>query len=271
MKVQLIATDLDGTLIPYGKAIPEPVLDALQEALDQGIFVVPVTGRSYAAIPPEILSLSGLRYVISSNGAVILDLYRDQILNRTLIPAGEAAGILRKLKDQGIYSSVYSDNRIYNWSRLPSYLEQYYRPRMTIFRQNPRNDLADFLERNGLDVEKIFIAVHEEGMRETLRRDLQRHSNILLTSSSPWNLEVNHRNADKGTALRWLAHHLLLSSSEILAMGDNENDITMLQFAGISAAMENGTKEAKTAARLVIPDCEQAGAAEFLRKNILDR
>lgn len=271
MKVRLIATDLDGTLIPYGKTIPEAVLTALQEALDRGIFVVPVTGRSFAAIPPEILSLSGLRYVISSNGAVILDLEQDRVLCRTLIPAGEAAAILRMLQEQGVYSCAYSGNRIYNWARLPSYLEQYYRPRMKIFLQNPREDLAGFLEQNGLDVEKMFIAVHEERKREELRWELQSRPGILLTSSSPWNLEVNHRDADKGTALRRLARHLSLPPDEILAMGDNENDLTMLRFAGVSAAVENGTREAKAAAQMVIPGCEQAGAAQFLRKNILDR
>lgn len=271
MKVRLIATDLDGTLIPYGKAIPEAVLDVLQEALDRGIFVVPVTGRSLAAIPPEILSLSGLRYIISSNGAVVQDLQEDRVIRQTLIPAAKAAAILRQLQKMEIYSCVYSNNRIFNWEQRPSYLEQYYRQRMNIFRQNPKKDLAAYLEENGLGVEKIFIAVYEEEKREETRRSLREQEGLLLTSSSRWNLEVNHQNADKGTALSWLAGQLSLSPMDILAMGDNENDLTMLRFAGISVAPENGTWEAKGVAQLAMADCEQAGAAAFLKKNVLDR
>ena len=269
--VRLIATDLDGTLVPSGRPVPEPVLAALQEALDRQIQVVPASGRSLAAFPEEILGLSGLRYVISSNGAMIQDIRERRLLRQVLIEASDAAEILRMLYQEGLYSCVYSGNKIYNWRWLPSYLERYYASRMSIFRQNPQEDLAAFVEQCGSGVEKLFIAVHDPRQRERIRQNLGKWPDVRITSSSSWNLEVNRQGADKGSALAWLADWLRIPQEETAALGDNENDRTMLAFAGHSAAPENGTKEAKMLARELFPPCEDGGAAVFLKKILLDR
>lgn len=269
--IRLIATDLDGTLIPAGKKIPEPVLRALQKAIDSGIEVVPASGRSLAAIPPEILRLSGLHYAISSNGAMVQDLKKNQVLRRVLLPAPEAADLLRFLHREQVYSCVYSENQIYNWQKLPEDLEQYYPSRMTIFHQNPQEDLAAFLEQRGLGIEKIFVAVWDEEKRKKIRRELERWPDAQVTSSSLWNLEVNRKGADKGSALAWLSNMLHIPREEVAALGDNENDRTMLAFAGRPASPENGMPEAKELARELFPPCEDAGAAEWIQKILLDR
>ncbi len=269
--IRLIATDLDGTLIPHGRKIPEPVLQALQKALDLGIQVVPASGRSLAAVPPEILGLSGLRYVISSNGAMVQDLQKNQVLRRVLLPAPEAAELLRFLHREKVYSCVYSENQIYNWRALPENLERYYPSRMTIFHQNPQEDLAAFLEQRGLGIEKIFVAVWDREQRNKIRRELDRWTDAQVTSSSLWNLEVNRKGADKGSALAWLAGMLKISREEVAALGDNENDRTMLAFAGRPAAPEDGTPETKALAGELFSPCGEAGAAEFVQKILLDR
>ncbi len=269
--IRLIATDLDGTLVPQDRPVPEPVLAALQEALDQHVLVVPASGRSLAAFPEEILGLSGLRYVISSNGALIQDIQEKQLLRQVLIAAPEAAEILRMLYQEGIYSCAYSGNQIYNWRWLPAYLERYYASRMSIFHQNPQEDLAAFLEQRGYGVEKLFVAVHDPEHRERIRQALGKWPDVRITSSSSWNLEVNRQGADKGSALAWLAERLRIPQEETAALGDNENDRTMLAFAGYPAAPENGTEEAKALAREIFPPCEAGGAAVYLKKILLDR
>ena len=269
--IRLIATDLDGTLIPPGRPVPAAVMEALREALDRQIPVVPASGRSLAAIPGEILSLPGLRYVISSNGAVVQDLRRDMPLRQILMAAPEAAEVLRMLWEKGIYSCAYSGNQIYNWKWTPAYLERYYPTRASLFQRNPQENLTDFLEARGLGVEKLFVAVPDGAMREAVRREIGRWPQLQVTSSSSRNLEINRRGADKGSALAWLAGTLGVSREEVAALGDNENDATMLAYAGWSGVPENAIPQVKPLARQVFPPCEEGGAAVFLSKILLDR
>ena len=107
MQIRLIATDLDGTLVPAGGSTPERVLLTLEEAMRRGILVVPATGRTLTSIPPEISGLSGIRYIISSNGAAITDRKERRRIHETLIPAPAAAEILRRLSVYGVYSCAY--------------------------------------------------------------------------------------------------------------------------------------------------------------------
>ena len=86
-------------------------------------------------------------------------------------------------------------------------------------------------------------------------------------TSAYWNnLEIQSRGAGKGAAVRWLAKQMGAAREEILTLGDNTNDLPMLQASGWPVAMENGVDELKRAARLIAPDCADDGAAQILEK-----
>ena len=140
MQIRLIATDLDGTLVPAGGSTPERVLLTLEEAMRRGILVVPATGRTLTSIPPEISGLSGIRYIISSNGAAITDRKERRRIHETLIPAPAAAEILRRLSVYGVYSCAYIHDTVYNWSELPSFLSNYYK-NLEHFHKNGKKDI----------------------------------------------------------------------------------------------------------------------------------
>ena len=268
MKIKLVATDLDGTLIPTGRSTPEIVLDTLEEVMEQGIYVVPATGRTLSGIPSEILSLTGLRYVISSNGAVITDVQTGQRVYERLIPPAEAAALLRRLYTYDAYACAYIENQPFNWRTLPGFLRRYYR-NIAFFQQNPRYDLAAYIEENALHVEKIFVAVASQEEKVLLRSEMRQFSDLQLTSTSAWNLELTYRDADKGNALAWLGKSLNILPEEILAMGDNENDHTMLRLAGIAVTPSNGTDATREIADMVIPSCDHCGTASYLREHLL--
>ena len=269
-KIRLIAADIDGTLLPTGwDRIPDRVLSALQQALDAGITVVPASGRLLSGVPPELLTLAGLRYVITCNGASITDQTTGECIYQKRIPEKYAADILRKLKNYDVYSCIYLPDGAYNWSELHPGLYTTYLHRIPFFRQNPREDLADFVESHGAWAEKIFVAVFDEAERDRVRRELGALPGIHITSSSSRNLEINHVDADKGLALSWLSRELEITPAEILAMGDNENDYTMLTFAGTAIVPANGTDVTRQIATAVVPDCERCGTAEYLENYVL--
>lgn len=268
MNIRLIATDLDGTLVPAGKSTPEKVLLTLSQVMQAGIYLVPVTGRTLTSLPPEILSLSGIRYIISSNGAVITDMQSNERIHETLIPAGVAAEILTRLQAYPVYSSVYINNQVYNRAELPDFIHRRYR-NLDHFHKNRQADLARFVEQNGYDAEKIFVAVDDPEIRRQIRLEMGGIPGVQLTSSAPYNLEFNRMDADKGKALAWLCEYLGIPTDNVLAMGDNENDHSMLRLAGLSIAPENASPETKKMVSQVVADCQKGGTADFLKEWIL--
>ena len=270
MDIRMIATDLDGTVIPIGGTAPPFALDILAEAARQGICVVPATGRTLTALPAEILGLSGIRYIISGNGAAVTDRVCGQRIYENLIPYEAAAQILEILVRYPVYTCVYMGDQPYNWEEIPDFLEKYYR-NMSFFGRNPQRDLIASVRERKMNVEKIFVAVPDPEERRRLRTKLSGLPGIQITSSSPRNLEFNRENASKGTALAWLGEHLGIGPEYTLAMGDNENDHSMLRYAGISLTPENGTEETKRLAGYIVPDAAEGGPVLFVREHALKR
>lgn len=86
-----------------------------------------------------------------------------------------------------------------------------------------------------------------------------------LTSSMEGNMEINHASADKGAALKWLCSHLGIPLEHTLAIGDGDNDMEMIQYAGWGIAMGNSRDELKRLARYVTGDNDHGGVEEVLR------
>lgn len=267
---RMIISDIDGTLLPAGKTeIPGRVLAALQSAIDQGVEVVIASGRMYSDIPKPLIDLKGSRYVISCNGASVVEKSTGKTLFAQRIPAGQAADILRRLRGYQCYPCVYLADGVHNWEELPEGLDELYPLRREFFRKNPHPDLASWLEEGTGDVEKIFVAVLNDEERHAIRRELSKLPGIHVTTSSPKNLEVNHIQADKGSALSWLCRYLDISVSDVVAMGDNENDYNMLSMAGTAVVPANAVEVVLDLATVVAPACKQCGMAVYIENNIL--
>lgn len=264
----LFATDLDGTIIPRGGRISADALDALTKVLERGVTLVPATGRCLENLPPEILSLPDLRYCITSNGAVLMDLVDNRPLMQSLIPWEQAAQLLRQIRGEGIYSCVYAGNRMYNRTQLPDFM---LRPDYLadVFYRNPVEDLPGFIERNHLGAETIFVAVWDPEPREEVRKMLSGIDGIVVTSSSMRNLEINALGTNKGEALAWLARRLGIGRDRIIVAGDNENDLEMLRCGGHTVVPEGSTREALALADDVVASCKEGGVVRFIREELL--
>ena len=159
-EIRLIASDIDGTLLPAGAdRIPERALRALSRAAETGIEVVPASGRLLAALPPELLQIPRIRYVITCNGASVTEVASGKSLYHRRMPAEVTADLLRRLTGYRVYACVYLSDGPHNWSVLPDELSVHYSRRIPFFRRNPHEDLAHYVEERGEAAEKIFVAV----------------------------------------------------------------------------------------------------------------
>ena len=131
-------------------------------------------------------------------------------------------------------------------------------------------DFSAMLRETGLCPEKINLPyVAPEEAHQKLWEELEALGGLRLTSSIPDNIEINAGDAEKGSALLALAQLLGFSREQVMAVGDNGNDVTMLQAAGVSVAVGDGSPEALAAARYVTGPHDQDGLAQAVERFLL--
>lgn len=129
-------------------------------------------------------------------------------------------------------------------------------------------NVMEYVKTTGAEAEKVNIFMADLEEREVLRKELMAIPELSISSSMYNNLEVNAKGADKGSALLWLADYLGIDREETMSFGDGENDIPMIQAAGIGVAMENALDTVKAAADMITLKNDEDGVAAAIRKII---
>lgn len=275
MKIRLIATDMDGTLLADDKKTPPENIRALEECAARGIEIVPATGRTMRGLPDEIKKLPGVRYAILTNGALVADLKEKRILSTCRLSTELAVRIMSMARDSedNIMFDAYVDGigctTDYFYQNMELYISS---PEVRALVQKTRQPVSDNIacvREKGRDVDKINMFFQSEEARQRMREALGKVPGILVTSSISNNLEINAAGADKGSALLRLAEYLGMKACEAMAIGDGENDLSMIKSAGVGVAMRNGEKTVREAADYVTGTNNDAGVADAIRKIVL--
>lgn len=267
MKYQLICIDVDGTLYNDAKIIPAANVAALARAHAAGMTICITTGRMYH-YGDLYGSLLGIPTVtISSNGAYVR--LKDQVLHHE--PLGSAAlmtlyrilGEHRLLTHYNEWNTLLSEGDIGDGNgylaanrKLPP------EKRIEIIL---RPDLRSLMEERGDRVLKS-ISFGDRDALSRARKALETHSAFDVVSSAPGNIEVFRKGVSKARGIEQLARHLAIPREAILAIGDGENDISMLTYAGTGVAMGNATADVRAAADLVTATNNEAGLAQAVEK-----
>ena len=113
MNIRAILLDMDGTLLGRSQvAVSVRNMEALARVMKKGVAVVPCTGRVFDMMPPQLLTLEGLRYYITSHGAAVYDRLEKKNVYEDAIPADEAAQLLETLEGKGLYNEIAARNTI---------------------------------------------------------------------------------------------------------------------------------------------------------------
>lgn len=270
--IRLIAADLDGTLLNEQKRLSKRTERALRRTAEKGILFVPATGRVLGAIPEQIMKALSVDYAILVNGACLWDCKKQRAIYRDEIPKDRAMQLAETMKTYGtmydgyIGGCGYMDREYYG--QIDIYCPKALQAMIRATRR-PVDSLEQAISVLG-NVQKMQMFFIDMELREKAWEAIKKDfPDMTVTTSVCNNLEVNVKNATKGTALEKLCSHLNIALSRTLAFGDGCNDITMLRTAGIGVAMENGARELKEAADAVTASNEEDGVAEFLEKYVL--
>ncbi len=271
--IKLIAFDLDGTLLNSKKELTPNTRATLEKAASMGIEIVPSTGRFWNLIPDCVRELDFINYAITLNGAEVYDVKKSKSLVKFEIPAERALKMARVFDDidEIIYDFVVNSKgymRRELHEKIPDFMVGEWQVRLVAdFRKPLENEEFYELIKNSEGVQKIQIFTLDKNLRADLLKALPVvFRKNLFTSSIPNNIEINDINAKKGNALKFLAEYLKISIENTIAFGDGLNDVSMIEAAGIGAAMKNSCKEVLDAADFVTTDCDNEGVAEGIKK-----
>lgn len=272
-QIRLVALDLDGTVFNDQKEISPRTLAAIRAALEKGVAVLPATGRTVRGVPEQFLSIPGVRYALTSNGASVVDLQTGEKLVSLPFEAAAAERAFDVLAPFGGMLSIFIDGQSYTTTEnarssmdmVPANLREYFRTT-----RNEVPDMHAMMQQHPHEIEKFSILYPTEEIRDTAWKAVAAACPELeITSSIERNMELNAPGVSKGPGLMALAERLGLTRDEVMAVGDSGNDRTMVELAGLGVAMGNATEDIKQAADVITADNNHDGVAQAIEKYVL--
>lgn len=263
---RLLAIDLDGTLLTPRpqKIITTRTRRALQQAVEAGIRIVIATGQSLPVLQHTCDDLPIEGPQILENGALIADIKTGQIYHEKLLPAAYVLPVLETLKQAGFHRAYHTPRQVYADNESPR-VRQWYEPPVP-----PVIELENVASLYPEPCIKL-VGIGAESMLRAKRQELMDtfDGQLYVTQSSFDLLEFLHPEVSKENGLKTIAQDLGIRPEEVVAIGDNHNDIGMLQFAGLGVAMGNAHAEVKSEADYVTLSNAEDGVAVVIEEIVL--
>lgn len=261
MKYQILASDLDGTLLNNQAQVSKENLDAICELRQKGAWLVPCSGRTFSELPAAVREHPDVRYLIYSNGAVVLDRETGKRLVRG-IPNQVGRRILELLFSYETHLTMRYQGECYVDAdcQKPSDWEYYHlcEAHRSVLRDYAvrRQDLYGFArEADHVEVFSAFFHDYEEML--ACKKRLEELDCLRVAEASEYNLEIFHKDAGKGNALYDLADMLGIDRAATIGVGDSDNDNSMLRAAGLGLAVSNACDSLKAIADQIICSNEE--------------
>lgn len=261
--MKLIAFDIDGTTIRSDRRVDNTTVLTLQKLKDLGFIIVPTTGRTLDGIPQKIRDLGVCDYAITSNGARITNLHTMEDVHTHLISDELATKILNIIEKYKVWVSIHADGNSYDTTKFQQFVRRH------LFHGDfDEHDLIEnpihFIENHESDIEKIQVFAPTKSTLNKIISELSTIENINFPMSNKNYMEITRWGADKGSALEKLAQHLDIALDDVVAIGDDANDIPMLKKAGVSFAVKNSPLAIREAADYVTASSNNFGFAKAM-------
>jgi len=276
--IKLVALDLDGTLFDNSSRISERNLTAIRSITDKGIHVVISTGRPFEGIPFDQIKGTGINYAITANGSGIYEISTGKCLYENAMDEELVTPILNFLLTRDIHMDAFIGGKGYTPIQcvetaqkltVPSSIKNY-----IITTRTRLDNILQFIHENQLKVQKMTLNFYPaaDGTlidRETVRKFLVSNPSITTVCGGYNNLEFTRADTNKGVGLRKLAEILGVNPDATMAIGDTENDLAIIEAAGIGVAMGNATDAVKARADYVTTTNTKDGVAAAIEHFIL--
>jgi len=270
--IKILAFDLDDTALTSDKKVTARTRAAIMRAIDMGVLAIPCTGREYNDIPDDVLAIPGIRFYVVNNGAQVVSLPEREVIYSRYLETDIAVSILLECRSSNafVYASIDSigvfDSKGAVWNDKAAKAEA-----MEFFGGWGLRtaDVLGIIRENGKRVLKLEVIVFNEEERSRIRSALSERPGIDITSSGEWNLEIMPPDTSKGAALRFVCSLTGAKMKDVMAVGDNYNDLEMVAEAGFGVAMGGSVPELMEIADSVTLGCDEDGLAIAIEKYLL--
>lgn len=264
MAIKLLAVDLDDTLLDKSSQVSPRCREAIKKAVEKGVTVTVATGRMYAAALPFARQLELDVPIITYNGALIKSSLSGDVLFEQTLDQAVAADVLTLFRERGWYIQVYVGDQLY--IAEPNERARVYEELTKVKAISVGEKLYSMSEH----VLKMLSLANESEIQEISRVIQDKFKGkVFAPISRPTYLEIVHPSINKGRSLDFLASRLGITRNEVMAIGDSNNDLDMIEYAGLGVAMGNALPNVKAAANAVTLANDEDGVAEAIYKYIL--
>ena len=271
---KLVCSDLDGTLLRRDMTVSDENKAAIKKMAELGVAFVASSGRAHTGLPREVVECEDIRYLISSNGAVIYDKKQKKNIATNYMPkpiAEKMFSVVTKY-DVSVFAHcngiMYVDDalvrdRSYDHFNINPYYSGF------IDETGARVDYTPNFALETGNLEMITVFFHSQAELDECTKRILELGDYKVVSSCAFNIEIFYKELGKGASLKTLAELLGIDIKDTIAVGDSTNDKPMLDAAGLSLATENAFQELKEAADEVICHFNDHTADYILKHYIL--
>lgn len=258
--IKLIATDIDGTLLKKDYTCPEGLIECLKKLEENNIKVIPVTGRMHQAAI-KIYDLLNLKNPLVSYQGGQINSPDGEILYQKTLDKCCIDKAIKWARENNIHLQLYTNDKLYA-EQDNAFIQRYSRE------QNVPYEVVNFDVLNPQYASKLLAVDfnNPENVSAWVEELSEKFSDCFVVKSTPYFCEISHKNANKCDAVKFLQQYYGLKDEEVLTIGDQNNDIALLQAGGVRVAMGNATPELKEVATYITDTVDNGGWIKAVEK-----
>ena len=264
---KLLVLDLDDTLLNDDHLISEKNKEMLLKAQEKGVKVVLASGRPTLAMMQYALDLQLEKYgsyIISFNGAVILDMEKQEIIYEQSLTIEEIHELHDFSKEHNIHIITYSEKGIV------SETDSEYIDVEIKLTGIPHHKVKSFKNEVQYPAVKCILLEDPSYLKIIEVKLKEKYSDLSVSISKPFFLEVMPKNVDKAAGIGLVAKRLGIRQEEVIAVGNAGNDLSMIQYAGLGVWVDNVNPELRHHGDVIVASNNNDGVAEVVQRFILD-
>lgn len=290
---KMVVIDIDGTLLTSQGKITDKTKEALVKAQEQGMIVVLASGRIANSTINYARNIGLNSYAISGNGSVITDIQSEEMIYTNCMSNRVTQLIVDICKENSISFNVYTLNEILTEKIEYNILFYSMQNRELVEEKKTKINICDDLsraikEKADNNVSKITICDKDESIFKSIIRKLRTINGIEILDVSHsshkvidvgsqkvdvdyYYTEVSKANVDKWNAIKFLADKLEINYEDVICIGDNANDIKMIENCGLGVFLDNAAPVYKEKAKYVAPSNDDDGIVDVLEKYVFNK
>ena len=274
MTYKMVCIDMDGTLLGKGKKISENSKEVIKKIHDKGVEIVVTTGRIYnnAAYYSHLLGVESP--VIAANGAIIRDKLTNKVIYENPIRTDICVKLIEMLYKMDFIFHFYTLDGIYCGNKFTKLATKLYMTKQVGYENlkikyhviKNLEEWKEFFKRTNGQITKCIAFSIDPKKINILKQQLKDMKDIVYFGAGSRSLEINNKGVSKGKAVKILGEYYGFKREEIVCIGDNENDISMIEYAGLGVAMGNAIEQVKDLADFITDTNKEDGVAKAIKK-----